>query len=98
MEKPLQYEEGQNVYELTGSSIVLFGSNGKGDTTLTDTPKIIKQVPDNSGGKNVISWNNKTNEGYRLFVKQGTAKKNKKYQGTFIYSIDDSPEVKAVGK
>jgi Fe-S cluster assembly iron-binding protein IscA len=73
--------------------------NPKGDKTLSKDAVVVYEISDKAAekGENVIRWNNQLNEGYRLFVKNGTAKKGERYESTIIYSLDDKPKAKAVG-
>lgn len=97
MDETLKYSEGTKQYELEGSSVVLLDSKGN-DKTLSKDSQTIFKVKDAKKGINKISWDNKTNNGYRLFVRGGTAKEDKKYRSTITYSIDDKPTTRAVGE
>ncbi|WP_288394916.1 WxL domain-containing protein [uncultured Vagococcus sp.] len=96
MDEALKYSEGTKQYELEGSSVVLLDTKGN-DKILSKDSQTIFKVKDAKKGINTISWDNKTNTGYRLFVRGGTAKEDKKYRSTITYSIDDKPTTRAVG-
>ena len=97
MEEPLHYNKNGKSNILKGSSILML--NPKGDKTLSKDAVVVYEISDKAAekGENVIRWNNQLNEGYRLFVKNGTAKKGERYESTIIYSLDDKPKAKAVG-
>ncbi len=98
LEEPLQYSDGKTKYPLVGSSIVINDFKGSTQTLSKETTTIYEVTEEHAKrGINTISWDNKANEGYRLFVKQGSADKNKKYQSTILYSIEDKPKAYAIG-
>lgn len=98
MEEPLHYNKNGKSNILKGSSILML--DPKGDKTLSKDAVVVYEISDKAAekGENVIRWNNQLNEGYRLFVKNGTAKKGERYESTIIYSLDDKPKAKAVGE
>lgn len=101
LEKTLQYVEGTTPKELVGSSIIMLGAKDEEDKVLNKEGVVVHEVSDEEAKNDkvtTITWNNRTNEGYRLFVKNGTAEKDKKYRSTITYSIDDKPKPKAAGQ
>lgn len=94
LESGLHYGEGTNRKDLEGSSIIKY--HEKNDITLNESPQEVYTKTIAQFGENIIEWNNETNEGYRLYVRGGTAEKEVDYKATMIYSIDDGPIIKSL--
>lgn len=94
LESGLHFGEGANRKELEGSAIMKY--HEKADITLNEHPQEVFVKQTAKFGKNVVEWDNEINEGYRLYVKAGTAEKNVDYKATMIYSIDDGPIIRGL--